>query len=217
MVQVAPVDRHIASGEHATAVTLSHGSPLPGGSQPHGSTQVQRNSEAVHHDRQQSGVTQQMACGAVLQPDTGRIGGDLRLTGVDHQRDIGSGGASRAHVGGGCTSADLDQRECFQRRPSGAGKVAGRLLLIVGESVEELVRDLIDGLVDQQSVGAHQPHVEQVGLIENELGEIGIDGGFLKEAGIEIREMNSGCICCSLVGDFGASLKEVIDSALEAK
>ena len=51
---------------------------------------------------------------------------------------------------------------------------------------------------------------EQVVLIENEFGEIGIDGGFLKEAGIEIREMNSGCICCSLVGDFGASLKEVI-------
>ena len=51
---------------------------------------------------------------------------------------------------------------------------------------------------------------EQVGLIENEFGEIGIDGGFLKEAGIQIREMNSGCICCSLVGDFGASLKEVI-------
>ena len=51
---------------------------------------------------------------------------------------------------------------------------------------------------------------EQVVMIENEFGEIGIDGGFLKEAGIEIREMNSGCICCSLVGDFGTSLKEVI-------
>ena len=51
---------------------------------------------------------------------------------------------------------------------------------------------------------------EQVVLIENEFGEIGVDGGFLKEAGIQIREMNSGCICCSLVGDFGASLKEVI-------
>ena len=51
---------------------------------------------------------------------------------------------------------------------------------------------------------------EQVVLIENEFGEIGIDGGFLKDAGIEIREMNSGCICCSLVGDFGASLAEVI-------
>lgn len=53
---------------------------------------------------------------------------------------------------------------------------------------------------------------EQVVLIENEFGEIGIDGGFLKEAGIEIREMNSGCICCSLVGDFGESLKEVVDT-----
>ena len=53
---------------------------------------------------------------------------------------------------------------------------------------------------------------EQVVLIENEFGEIGIDGGFLKEAGIEIREMNSGCICCSLVGDFGKSLHEVVDT-----
>lgn len=52
---------------------------------------------------------------------------------------------------------------------------------------------------------------EQVVLIENEFGEIGIDGGFLKEAGIEIREMNSGCICCSLVGDFGTALAEVIE------
>lgn len=52
----------------------------------------------------------------------------------------------------------------------------------------------------------------QVVLIENEFGEIGIDGGFLKEAGIEIKEMNSGCICCSLVGDFAASLKEVLST-----
>ena len=52
---------------------------------------------------------------------------------------------------------------------------------------------------------------EQVVLIENEFGEIGIDGGFLKDSGVEIREMNSGCICCSLVGDFGTSLKEVVD------
>ena len=51
---------------------------------------------------------------------------------------------------------------------------------------------------------------QQVVLIENEFGEIGIDGGFLKDAGIEIREMNSGCICCSLVGDFGKALSEVI-------
>ena len=51
---------------------------------------------------------------------------------------------------------------------------------------------------------------EQVILIENEFGEIGIDGGFLKDSGVEIREMNSGCICCSLVGDFGQSLKEVL-------
>ena len=49
-------------------------------------------------------------------------------------------------------------------------------------------------------------------LIENEFGEIGIDGGFLKDSGIEIKEMNSGCICCSLVGDFGTSLKEVVST-----
>jgi len=55
-------------------------------------------------------------------------------------------------------------------------------------------------------------HKEKVVLIENEFGEIGIDGGFLKDAGIEIKEMNSGCICCSLVGDFGTALKEVIDT-----
>lgn len=52
---------------------------------------------------------------------------------------------------------------------------------------------------------------EQIVLIENEFGEIGIDGAFLKDAGIEIREMNSGCICCSLVGDFGEAMKEVIE------
>ncbi|NCB29118.1 MAG: GTP-binding protein [Clostridia bacterium] len=52
---------------------------------------------------------------------------------------------------------------------------------------------------------------EKVVLIENEFGEIGIDGGFLKDAGIEVTEMNSGCICCSLVGDFGAALRKVIE------
>jgi len=52
---------------------------------------------------------------------------------------------------------------------------------------------------------------EQVVLIENEYGEIGIDGGFMKEAGIQVTEMNSGCICCSLVGDFGVALRQVID------
>lgn len=49
---------------------------------------------------------------------------------------------------------------------------------------------------------------EKLVLIENEFGEIGIDGGFLKDAGIEIKEMNSGCICCSLVGDFSEALKK---------
>lgn len=51
---------------------------------------------------------------------------------------------------------------------------------------------------------------EKVVLIENEFGEIGIDGGFMKDAGVEVTEMNSGCICCSLVGDFGTALKKVI-------
>ena len=49
-------------------------------------------------------------------------------------------------------------------------------------------------------------------LIENEFGEIGIDGGFMKDAGIEVTEMNSGCICCSLVGDFGVALKQVLET-----
>ena len=52
---------------------------------------------------------------------------------------------------------------------------------------------------------------QQIVLIENEFGEIGIDGGFLRDAGINITEMNSGCICCSLVGDFGKALKKVAD------
>lgn len=54
-------------------------------------------------------------------------------------------------------------------------------------------------------------HSEKVVLIENEFGEIGIDGGFMEDAGIEVREMNSGCICCSLVGDFSESLKKVLE------
>ena len=64
---------------------------------------------------------------------------------------------------------------------------------------------LIKKLVEEAYKG------EKVVLIENEFGEIGIDGGFLKEAGIEINEMNSGCICCSLVGDFGVALRQVIE------
>ncbi|MBE5944491.1 MAG: cobalamin biosynthesis protein CobW [Lachnospiraceae bacterium] len=63
---------------------------------------------------------------------------------------------------------------------------------------------LIKKLIDQAFSG------EKLVLIENEFGEIGIDGGFLKDAGVEITEMNSGCICCSLVGDFGTALKQVI-------
>ena len=64
---------------------------------------------------------------------------------------------------------------------------------------------LIKKLLDEALKG------ETIVLIENEFGEIGIDGGFLKDAGVEISEMNSGCICCSLVGDFGEALKKVMD------
>ena len=53
---------------------------------------------------------------------------------------------------------------------------------------------------------------QKVVLIENEFGEIGIDGGFMKESGIQVTEMNSGCICCSLVGDFGEALGKVLDT-----
>ena len=52
---------------------------------------------------------------------------------------------------------------------------------------------------------------ERLVLIENEFGEIGIDGGFMQDAGIEVTEMNSGCICCSLVGDFGKALRKVVE------
>ncbi|MBQ9121922.1 MAG: GTP-binding protein [Lachnospiraceae bacterium] len=70
----------------------------------------------------------------------------------------------------------------------------------LGAGKTTLIKKLLkEGLADTKVV-----------LIENEFGEIGIDGGFLKDAGIEIKEMNSGCICCSLVGDFGTSLKEVL-------
>lgn len=64
---------------------------------------------------------------------------------------------------------------------------------------------LIKKLVEEAYKG------EKIVLIENEFGEIGIDGGFLKDSGIEINEMNSGCICCSLVGDFGKALRQVIE------
>ena len=63
----------------------------------------------------------------------------------------------------------------------------------------------IKQLIDQAFAG------EKLVLIENEFGEIGIDGGFLKDAGIEITEMNSGCICCTLVGDFSEALKKVLE------
>ena len=63
---------------------------------------------------------------------------------------------------------------------------------------------LIKKLVEEAYKG------EKIVIIENEFGEIGIDGGFLKDAGIQVNEMNSGCICCSLVGDFGIALKRCL-------
>ena len=70
---------------------------------------------------------------------------------------------------------------------------------------------LIKKLLDESFQG------EKIVLIENEFGEIGIDGGFLKDAGVEITEMNSGCICCSLVGDFGEALKRVLSDYAPAR
>ena len=70
---------------------------------------------------------------------------------------------------------------------------------------------LIKKLLDESFKG------EKIVLIENEFGEIGIDGGFLKDAGVEITEMNSGCICCSLVGDFGTALKQVLTDYAPAR
>ena len=72
----------------------------------------------------------------------------------------------------------------------------------LGDGKTTLIKKLIDGAFTG----------EKLVLIENEFGEIGIDGGFLKDAGVQITEMNQGCICCSLVGDFGKALKEVIDT-----
>ncbi len=71
----------------------------------------------------------------------------------------------------------------------------------LGAGKTTLIKKLLDGAFKG----------EKVVLIENEFGEIGIDGGFLKDAGVEITEMNSGCICCSLVGDFGEALQKVVD------
>ena len=71
----------------------------------------------------------------------------------------------------------------------------------LGAGKTTLIKKLLEEALEDQKIV----------LIENEFGEIGIDGGFLKDAGVEITEMNSGCICCTLVGDFGKNLKEVIE------
>ena len=80
----------------------------------------------------------------------------------------------------------------------------GEFVFIVGPSGSGKTT-LIKKLIEEAYKG------EKIVLIENEFGEIGIDGGFLRESGVEITEMNSGCICCSLVGDFGEALKEVLE------
>ena len=75
--------------------------------------------------------------------------------------------------------------------------ISGFLGAVKTTLIKKLIKDVFPG--------------QQIVLIENEFGEIGIDGGFLKDAGINITEMNSGCICCSLVGDFATALKKVVD------
>jgi G3E family GTPase len=93
-----------------------------------------------------------------------------------------------------------------------------RILHLYGKEVDIMTKvDIISGFLGAGKTTLIKKLLleglkgENVVLIENEFGEIGVDGGFLKDAGIEIREMNSGCICCSLVGDFGTALKDVID------
>ena len=71
----------------------------------------------------------------------------------------------------------------------------------LGAGKTTLIRKLIEGAYKD----------EKVVLIENEFGEVGIDGGFLKDSGIEVSELNSGCICCTLVGDFAKNMREVLD------
>ncbi len=78
--------------------------------------------------------------------------------------------------------------DIFSRLPLGAGKTT---------LIKKLIKEAFAG--------------QKVVLIENEFGEIGIDGGFLKESGIQINELNAGCICCSLVGDFRAALQQVVE------
>ena len=94
-----------------------------------------------------------------------------------------------------------------------------RLLFVVSGGITEMTKiDIVSGFLGAgkttliKKLLADALAGTKVVLIENEFGEIGIDGGFLKESGIEIREMNSGCICCSLVGDFGTSLREVMNT-----
>ena len=74
----------------------------------------------------------------------------------------------------------------------------------LGAGKTTLIKKLLEGAFEG----------EKVVLLENEYGEVGIDGGFLKDSGIEITEMNSGCICCSLVGDFGTALEELAGDVL---
>ena len=85
--------------------------------------------------------------------------------------------------------------------------------------IKKLLSEALNGsstvLIENEfgEIGVDGGFLKEAGIeIKNEFGEIGIDGGFLKESGIEIREMNSGCICCSLVGDFGTSLREVMNT-----
>ena len=93
------------------------------------------------------------------------------------------------------------------------------MLLLIEKKVKNMIKiDIISGFLGAgkttliQKLFKEAFEKEKIVLIENEFGEIGIDGGFLKESGVNIKEINSGCICCSLVGDFSKSLKEVINT-----
>ena len=106
------------------------------------------------------------------------------------------GNCAGAVCTGACRNLKMEKQRRNEEKMTKIDVVSGFL----GAGKTTLIKKLVaEALKDTKVV-----------LIENEFGEIGIDGGFLKEAGIEIKEMNSGCICCSLVGDFGTSLKEVL-------
>ena len=99
-----------------------------------------------------------------------------------------------------CATAPFNRMEVLPERKRGMTEI-DIISGFLGAGKTTLIKKLLNEALQQ----------EQVVLIENEFGEIGIDGGFMKESGIEVKEMNSGCICCSLSGDFGRALNEVME------